>query len=73
MRCTDTEMMLVVKQLRRAREEVVRAKLLMQAIANDDTDAEAVRDLTDMADGLAAHVEALVKADEVDEGEDAEE
>jgi hypothetical protein len=50
MRCTETERLLVIKQLQRAMEEVVRAKLMMQAVASDPEDEESVGDLDCMAD-----------------------
>jgi hypothetical protein len=71
MRCTDTERNLVIRQLRRARDEVVRAKLMMAAIA-DEEDDEAVEDLANMAAALAGRIDAIVKAERIDdEDEDA--
>jgi hypothetical protein len=73
MRCTETERLLVIKQLRRAMVEVVRAKLMMQAVACDPEDDESVEDLDDMVDSLAGYIDACVKADKVDNEEDDEE
>jgi hypothetical protein len=71
MNCTDSEMLILEKQLRKAREEVVRAKLMMQAIASDGEDVASVQDLADMVDHLAAQIDSIVKADLVeDEDED---
>ena len=73
MRCTDTERNLVIRQLRRARDEVVRAKLMMAAIATED-DSEAVEELDDMGHALTGRIESIVKAELVeDEDEDGEE
>ena len=71
MRSTESERFLVIKQLRRAREEVIRAKLMMQAIATDEFDSETVEDLADMADSLDGRIDAIVKADEIPPEEDA--
>jgi len=74
MKCTDTEKNLLLKQLRKARDEVVRSKLMMQAIASDEADNDFVDDLEDMADSLTGHIEAIVKSEFIeDEDEDEEE
>jgi hypothetical protein len=69
MRCTDTERELLIRQLRRARDEVVRAKLMMAAVATEDDD-EAVADLTDMADALTGRIASVVKAELIDDEDD---
>jgi hypothetical protein len=71
MRCTETERILVIKQLRRAREELIRAKLMMEAIADDERDAETVSDLEEMVVDLSSHLDGIVKADSSDPDEDA--
>jgi hypothetical protein len=72
MNCTDTEMLLLTNHLRKAREEVVRAKMMLQAVADDGEDVASVQDLADMVDCLAAQIDSIVKADiVVDEDEDA--
>jgi hypothetical protein len=70
MRSTESERLLVIKQLRRAREEVIRAKLMMEAIADDEDDTETVEDLAAMSDSLGGHIDAIVKAKHVDEDEE---
>ena len=58
----------------KARDEVVRSKLMMQAIASDEADNDFVDDLEDMADSLTGHIEAIVKSEFIeDEDEDEEE
>ena len=72
MRCTDTEMTLLLKQLRKARDEVIRSKMMMEAVASNDADGETVADLEHMIIHLDCHIDAIVKSDVV-EGDDEEE
>jgi hypothetical protein len=73
MQCTYTEKMLLVRQLRRARDEVVRAKLMLEAVATEEDD-EAVDALANMADHLTARLASIRKAELMDdEDDDAEE
>jgi len=70
---TDTEKLLLVRQLRRAKQEVVRAKMML-AGAVDGAEAGMVDELADMADDLANHIDAIVKLeivpnDDEEEGE----
>jgi hypothetical protein len=71
MRLTDTEQQLLIKQLRKARDEVVRAKLMMKAVATDE-DHATVEDLTEMAHALTGHIEAIVKAVILDDEDEAD-
>lgn len=72
MRCTDTEMTLLLKQLCKARDEVGRSKMMMQAVASNKEDDETVADLEGMMLSLDEHIDAIVKSELV-EGEDGEE
>jgi hypothetical protein len=73
MRYTSTEELLVVRQLRRAADEVVRAKLMCKAVASDEVDWEMVDDLLDMGCKLHAYATAIVKAPEVPPEEETSE
>jgi hypothetical protein len=66
MRCTPREKDLVIRQLRRARDEVLRAKLMMEAIATEEDD-EAVEALDDMANDLTVQIATVVKAERMDD------
>jgi hypothetical protein len=61
MLASEEEKLLVVKQLRRAREEVLRAKLMLEAIATRH-DADSIGALHQMVEDLGAFVDAIVKA-----------
>ena len=63
MRGTDTERNLVIRQFRRAREELVRATLMMQGLATDAWDAQTVFVLKGMAWELALRIDGILKAD----------
>jgi hypothetical protein len=69
MRCTDTQLRLLVSQLRKARDEVARARMMMAVQAEDDEDLEV------MVAELSAVIDAIVKAAELEDedGEDGEE
>jgi hypothetical protein len=73
MRCTETERILVIRQLRRAREELIRAKLMMEAIADDERDAETGSDLEEMVVDLSGHHDGILKADSLEPDEDTSE
>jgi hypothetical protein len=70
MRFTDTEGRLLINQLRKVRDEILRAKLMMQAVATDDEDSATVEDLAEMAASLTGHIDSIVKADPIEEDED---
>ena len=64
MRGTDTQLRLLLSQLRKARDEVARARMMMMAVeAGDDEELE------DMVDTLAAIIDLIVKAEEVEDDE----
>jgi hypothetical protein len=64
MRATDTQLRLLISQLSKARDEVARAWMMMTAVG-----AGGEEELEDMIDALAAIIDVVVKADEVeDEG-----
>jgi hypothetical protein len=63
---SDEEKLLVVKQFRRAREEVLRAKLMFEAIATQE-EADSVGALEQMIEDLGAIVDAIVKARDAEE------
>jgi hypothetical protein len=73
MRGTKTERILVIRQLRRARDELIRAKLMMEAITNDEMDVVTVSDLEEMAVDLSRHLDRIVKADSSEPDEDTSE
>ena len=64
MRATDTQMRLLISQLRKARDEVARAWMMMAAVEASDEE-----ELKDMVDALAAIIDLVVKADEVEDDE----
>jgi hypothetical protein len=64
MRATDTQMRLLISQLRKARDEVARASMMMAAVEAGDEE-----ELADMVDTLAAIIDSVVKADEVEDDE----
>jgi hypothetical protein len=64
MRATDTQIRLLVTQLRKARDEVARASMMMAAV-----EAGGEEDVEDMVDALAAIIDVVVKADEVEDDE----
>jgi hypothetical protein len=64
MRGTDTQIRLLIRQLRKARDEVARAWMMMAAVEADDEE-----ELQDMVDALAAVIDSIVKADEVEDDE----
>ena len=62
MRATDTQIRLLISQLRKARDEVARAWMMMTAV-----EAGGEEELEDMVDTLAAIIDSVVKADEVED------
>jgi hypothetical protein len=62
MRGTDTQIRLLLGQLRKARDEVARAWMMMAAVEAGDEE-----ELEDMVDTLAAIIDSVVKADEVED------
>jgi hypothetical protein len=62
MRATDTQIRLLLGQLRKARDEVARAWMMMTAV-----EAGGEEELEDMVDTLAAIIDSVVKADEVED------
>ena len=64
MRATDTQLRLLISQLRKARDEVARAWMMMAAVEASDEE-----ELKDMVDALAAIIDMVVKADEVEDDE----
>jgi hypothetical protein len=64
MRATDTQIRLLISQLRKARDEVARAWMMMAAVEASDEE-----ELKDMVDALAAIIDLVVKADEVEDDE----
>jgi hypothetical protein len=72
-RGTGSERILVIRQLRRARDELIRAKLMMEAIAADERDAETGSDLEEMVVDLSSHLDGIVKADSLEPDGDTSE
>jgi hypothetical protein len=71
---TDTQQRLLVKQLRKARDEVARAGMMLTAVTDDEGPHEALEDLEDMVAVLAGIIHSIVKAEREEEpGEDDEE
>ena len=68
----NTEKHLLLRQLRRARDEVVRAMLMLRAVT-DDEDEEKVEELEDMAVSLTSHIDGIVKAKIVEDDEEEDE
>jgi hypothetical protein len=64
MRGTDTQIRLLLSQLRKARDEVARAQMMMVAV-----EADGDEDLEEMVDALAAISDAIVKAEEAEDDE----
>src|SRR5262245_33528920 len=62
MRCTDAEMTLLLKQLRKARDEVIRSKMMMEAVASNEEDGATVAELEHMIIHLDVHIDAIVKS-----------
>ena len=67
----NTEKHLLLRQLRRARDEVVRAMLMLRAVT-DEADEEKVEELEEMAAHLTAHIDGIVKAKIVEDDEEEE-
>jgi hypothetical protein len=65
MRATDTQIRLLLGQLRKARDEVARAWMMMMAAVEVGDEEE----LEDMVDTLAAVIDSIVKAEEADDDE----
>ena len=67
----DTEKHLLLRQLRKARDELVRATLMLRAVT-DEEDEEKVEELEEMAFSLTAHIDGIVKAKIVEDDEEEE-
>jgi hypothetical protein len=72
MRCTETEKSLLLKQLRKSRDEIIRSKMMMEAVASDEGDDDTVEDLEEMATSLENHIDAIVKSELIDDDEEDE-
>ena len=72
MRCTDTEKNLLLKQLRKSRDEIIRSKMMMEAVASDEGDDDTVEGLEEMATSLESHIDAIVKSELIDDDEEDE-
>jgi CHASE3 domain sensor protein len=68
----DREQILLLRQFRKARDEMVRAMLMLRAVTDED-DEEKVEELEEMAALLTAHMDGIVKAKDVDDDEDEDE
>ena len=64
---TDTQIRLLLRQLRKARDEVARARMMMKAVEADGDEV-----LEEMVTDLAAIIDEVLSADEVDDGDDDE-
>jgi hypothetical protein len=73
MQYTDTEGRLLINQLRKARDEVARAKLMMKAVASYEADNATVEDLDEMVQALTNHIDSIVKADLIEDEDDESE
>ena len=73
MRYTDTEGRLLLAQLRKARDELARAKLMLAAVSTDaDAEDGAVDEMAEMVAVLNGIIDSIVKADLVDDEDEAE-
>jgi hypothetical protein len=74
MRGTNSEMLLLARQLRKARDELVRAKLMFLALLDHDPDDDDgasghLENLDDWADEIHGILDYVVKAQPEDEAE----
>ena len=64
MRGTDTQIQLLLRQLRKARDEVARARVMLIAVGAGDDEAA----LGKMVTELAGIIDSILRADDADEG-----